>query len=144
LVISKSILSILCLEMFNWFKRMKKSPKNRYLVIHMLSYNRSAKLWFSSFNKEPVSLRVPLSQHLSSWANGYSNETNAHCVLPPSRHTKDQIDVRVRDGIWCDWEQMKYISKLMSDLLKFFAAKFILGEEGNNYLNIFFSFFINS
>ena len=76
---------------------------------------------FCSFNNAPVSLRGPLSPApflMESWANGCSNETNAHCVLPPSRYTKHQINECVMDGFWCDWQQRKYIWKL-SDLLKF-------------------------
>jgi len=54
----------------------------------------------------------------------------------PSLHKKHQTDESWRDGIWCDWTQMKYNLKLMSDL-KFLRCQIFLGEEDNNYLNMF-------
>jgi len=74
-------------------------------------------------------------QHLSSWANRCSNETNVHSVLQPSRHTKHQINEWAMDGFWCDWQQVKSILKL-SDL-KFLRFYFFLSEEDNKYPNIF-------
>jgi len=35
----------------------------------------------------------------SPWVNGCSNARNAHCVLPPSCHTKHRINECVMDGI---------------------------------------------
>jgi len=72
-------------------------------------------------------------------ANGCSNETNVHCVLPPS-HTKHQINECVRDGIWCNWQQMKYISKLMSDILKFLSLPNIFSVKKTTTISCFFLF----
>jgi len=55
---------------FDCFSCLKKAPLNSYLAIHLLSFNRSAKLWLFSFKNEPVSKRGPLSPEpflMSQW-----------------------------------------------------------------------------
>jgi len=65
--------------MFSWFKRIK----NNYLAIHLLSLNCSAKLWlYLVLVTHRWHCLVHSLQHFSSWTNGYSKQTNAHCVLP--------------------------------------------------------------
>jgi len=90
-----------CMELFRWFKRIKnhqgiaiwQSTSCRRIVQQSCD---SVLLITQRCHCVGHSL-----QHLSSWANGCWNETNIHRVLPPSRHSKHQIDESVRDGICC-------------------------------------------
>ena len=100
--------------------------------------NRSAKLWFCSFNNAPVSLRGPLSPApflMSQWIFKWNKRPMCSA---PSRHTKHGINKYARDGFWCGWQQMESTFKNCQIFLHFFAVWFFLGEDNNNKcLNIF-------
>jgi len=88
-----------CMELFSWFKRIKN---HQGIAIWQSTCCR----WIvhQSCDSDLMQLCHCVGhsiQRLSSWAKGCWNETNIHRVLPPSRHSKHQIDESVRDGIWC-------------------------------------------
>jgi len=90
-----------CMELFSWFKRIKNHLKNIWqstccwwTVQQSYDSVLSITHWCHCMEHSP--------RHLSSWANECSNETNVHCVLPPSRHTKHQTNECMMDGFWCD------------------------------------------
>jgi len=129
---SKIISPFPCVELFSWFKRIEKSSIAIWAI-----WQSTCCQWIVKQNCDSVLLIIyrchcvrHSPQHLSSSASGCSNEINVHCVLPPSRHTKHQINECVMDGSWFDWQQMKYIWKLsdlkfLSCLICFSAKKTI-------------------
>jgi len=70
------------MEMFSWFKRIK----NR---VRIAIWQSTCCRWIVQQSYDSVLLITHLwhclvhsLQHFSSWTNGCSKETNAHCVLP--------------------------------------------------------------
>jgi len=72
---------------------------------------------------------------LSSWANGCRNETNIHRVLPPSRHSKHQVDDNRRHLMFIN--SRRNLFKNCQIFLNSFSVWFFIGEEDNAYLYIF-------
>jgi len=58
----------------------KKTPKNSYLAIHLLSLNRSSKLWFCSLTLWCHCVGHSL-KHLSSWANGWNKRPPCSALI---------------------------------------------------------------
>jgi len=115
---SKNVLSFPCV--FCWLKCTKISPKNRQLAIYLLSFNRSAKVWFRSLIKHRCHCVGTLSSIFLIESMDVQMKQTSTVLCPISPH-KHQINECARDGIWCDWQQMKYIFKLMSGRLKFLS-----------------------
>jgi len=126
---SKNIFSVPCIEVCNWFKWLKKSANNSTLTSY-LSLNHSARLWFCSFKKAPISLRrlATFSRSFFVIINGCSERTKTRCIVPPSRHTKHQTNEYIRVGIWCDWQQIRFWNL---SLLEACSQPDFLGEEDN-------------
>jgi len=127
----KTILPFPWLELFSWFKRIKITQE--YLPIHLMSMNRSAKLWFFSFNSAPVSLRGPLSpeaflmnQRMFKWNKRpvCSSPISPVYYFPPAPSVFYPTSF-----------------KNCQIFLHVFYVWFLLAKEDNNYLNILFFLF---
>ena len=135
-------LSLSCIEVFSWFKWVKKSVKNNLFAIHLLSLNRSESSCLCSFKKAPTSCRR--SATLSNIFLRDNHQMFAWYRSPrcsfPFRHKTLEINKCLRDGFLYSLQQILPSWALKPGFLEYFLLLgFLYADDYENIVVLFFS-----